>query len=148
MDHSEIKPIIDSIIGSTTISDLKELSLRYMSLSNPSIHLYLGQYFGLRFSSRTDALNHYVLGMKCGLGYPCRYWDDMEIDSIGQCIGNVILDFYKSGSEQDQVFQKLLKLAFIYVSRCIDSSLSGRPTRIVCEPSSFLSSTQLFMKGH
>lgn len=104
------------IHASPNLSILNALYLRQSRYGHPQIYYDFGIAFFLR-NDRQKAREAFIKGAAFGLSYPCRVYDGVLIDAVGQCFAHLLTQYEPRSMESaGQGFT----LAYLYLSRCIE----------------------------
>jgi len=101
------------------INDLNTLCLFYEQIKNynhPQIYYDFGTAF-LNFDQDDLAKDALMKGATFGLKFPSVFYSNAFIDSVGQCLGILLIKF---STNNNKVNIKLTSLAYVYLSRCIE----------------------------
>lgn len=112
----EIFAINERIGGSTDLSELIKLYSKYGNFNHPQVSYDFGRMLSIK-GNKALAKEALVKGASYGLNYPCILYDTPFIDSIGQCMFDLVTEF---SIKQVQVAVKVTCLSYIYLSRCIE----------------------------
>lgn len=131
LDYQDIMKIHLTIQKCNNLFDLK---LKYTEEFN---HPYYYHAFAIAFlqkNARKEGKEALIKGALFGIQYPCAFYNDIMIDSIGQCIATLINRFQ---ANEDERKVNAFILAYIYLSQCIKlmptmASDSYRTRAILC----------------
>ena len=117
--------VLDNFVKIHSCSTIDELLLLRKELSDskaPVIFLNLGIAF-LHKEDKENAKESFLSGIKLGSSFPNEFFDDIEIDSIGQCFAMLLIHYVIEKINYDNFINNAIKitaLAYIYLSRCIE----------------------------
>ena len=112
----EIIAINEKIMNCSDLTSLKKLYEKYGDYNHPQISYDFGRMLSIMGDKQT-AKKALFKGATYGLQYPCNIYDSPLIDSIGQCMSDLVT--HHPVGEID-IVTKITSLAYIYLSRTIE----------------------------
>lgn len=112
----EIIAICEKIQNCTDLVSAEKLYEKYGNYNHPQICCEFGKLLSI-MGNKDRAKGAFEKGASYGLVYPCAIYNSPLIDSIGQCLSDLVI-YYPI--KDTSTATKVTSLAYIYLSRCIE----------------------------
>lgn len=112
----ELLAINELILNATDLNSLIRLYERHGNYNHPQVCYDFGRMLSIK-GEKTLAKEALIRGAIYGLQYPCLVYDSPLIDSIGQCLSDLVTEYPIFNVK---IAIKATSLAYIYLSRCIE----------------------------
>jgi len=116
MTNSEINAFYQSIQNCTNLQSLNEYYEQMKNTNHPAIFHNFGVKF-LIYGDKAKAKNILIKGATFGIKYPCKYYDNLHIDAVGQCFTLLVTQFR---CYEHNICINATALGYIYLSRCLE----------------------------
>ncbi|RZK13225.1 MAG: hypothetical protein EOO46_00010 [Flavobacterium sp.] len=112
----EIIAIGESMRKCDNLHSLKRLYLEFENYQHPAVHFDFGRNF-LIMGEKSISKKALIKGASFGTNFPSAFYNNLHIDSIGQCISDLLTQYPIANYS---LALKASSLAYIYLSRCIE----------------------------
>ncbi|HKO79386.1 MAG TPA: hypothetical protein VJU78_03285 [Chitinophagaceae bacterium] len=111
----EVIAVNEMISNSTDLESLLKLQSKYGHLNHPQIAYDFGRALSIK-GDKSKAKELLLEGASYGLRHPCILYDSPLIDSIGQCMFDLVTEY---PIRDISIARNVTTLSYIYLSRCI-----------------------------
>jgi hypothetical protein len=115
-DVLEIMSLAVEIGNSQDLATLRYLYSQKGNYNHPQICCCFGVAFSIK-GDRETAKKAFIKGASYGVQYPCSLYPNALVDSVGQCLTFLMMQFPITNHENAV---KATALSYIYLSRCIE----------------------------
>lgn len=112
----EIFAINEKIGGTTDLSEIRKLYSKYGNFNHPQVNYDFGRMLSIQ-GDKVLAKEALLKGASYGLNCPCILYGSPLIDSIGQCMFDLVTEY---AIKDVQTANKITCLSYIYLSRCVE----------------------------